>query len=243
MSIHRTAIAEHHDGSLPPAGHRPRATARAGLAIWLALGGVVVGCLAACGGGSDTAAASLPIVSASASPRVAGCVGVAYPEPARSLYVLPWAVGESVGTGLTNCSISYHSAGQPDQFAFDFNMAVGTPFTAARGGTVTVVVNSLPSDGGGTGNYVVVAHGDGTSGLYLHSPKNGIRVKPGDVVKQGDVLGVTGQSGLAGYPHLHFMVVIGEAVYPYVGAPISFRNASPADRVLAGNQTYTALPY
>ena len=203
------------------------------MAGWATMAGALLA-WAGCGG---------PSVSTATATQAPGCAEALYPEPATSPYVLPWLVGETVRTGLTNCSASYHAAGKPDQFAFDFDMPVGTPFVAARAGTVSVVVNDLPSDGGGTGNYVVVDHGDGTSGLYLHSPMQGITVRVGDLVTQGQRLGVSGRSGLAGYPHLHFMVVQGPAVFPYEGVPVSFRNAVPGDRVLAGGRLYQAAPY
>jgi murein DD-endopeptidase MepM/ murein hydrolase activator NlpD len=65
----------------------------------------------------------------------------------------------------------------------------------------------------------------------------------GDVVKQGDTLGVTGKSGLAGYPHLHFIVVKGSPVYPYKGIAISFKNAMPKDIILKDYSSYTATEY
>lgn len=171
---------------------------------------------------------------------VAGCDGQIYSDPAESPYVLPFAVGETFMTGLTNCSSSYHGPGEPDQYAFDFDMPVGTPFTAARAGTVFKVVEDAPSNGGGAGNYVIIDHQDGTYGLYYHSPQDGIDVQVGDEVEQGDVLGVTGRSGLAGYPHLHFIVVKGDPAYPYDGLAISFSNALPADVVLKSRTEYEA---
>lgn len=171
---------------------------------------------------------------------VSGCDGQIYMDPTESPYVLPFAVGETFETGLTNCSSSYHGAGQPDQYAFDFNMPVGTPFSAARAGTVFKVVEDAPSGGGGAGNYVIIDHHDGTYGLYYHSPKDGIAVAVGDDVAQGDELGVTGRSGLAGYPHLHFIVVQGNPIYPYEGLAISFNNALPNDVVLKSNTDYEA---
>lgn len=173
---------------------------------------------------------------------VAGCDGQIYIDPAESPYVLPFPPGQKYETGLTNCSSSYHGAGEPDQYAFDFDMPVGTPFTAVRAGTVYKVVEDQPSNGGGSGagNYVIVDHGDGTSALYYHSPKDGIEVEVGDEVAQGDVLGVSGRSGLAGYPHLHFIVVEGEPTYPYDGRAISFSNALPADVVLKSYAEYEA---
>ena len=174
--------------------------------------------------------------------RAGGCDGADYPARSTSPYRLPYGVGQSYPTGLTNCSSSFHGPGQPDQYAFDFNMPAGTPFVATRGGQVHSVVDDQPSQGGGAGNAVVIDHKDGTFGLYLHSPADGIRVAPGQQVEQGAVLGVVGQSGLAGYPHLHFIVVVGPPVYPYTGVAISFRNADPGDTPLKSATVYTALP-
>ena len=86
-------------------------------------------------------------------------------------------------------------------------------------------------------------HGDGTFGLYYHSPMDGISVSVGEAVSQGDVLGQTGRSGLAGYPHLHFIVVEGSPNYPYEGIPVSFKNVSPGHVSLESFHAYTALPF
>ena len=71
---------------------------------------------------------------------VLGCDGQTYVTPDESPYVLPYAVGASFETGLTNCSSSYHASGNPDQYAFDFRMPSGTEFIAARAGKVFRVV-------------------------------------------------------------------------------------------------------
>lgn len=202
----------------------------------------VAGTMAACGGGESSlppTSTQPPQPEATADP----CAAELYVEPAQSPYVLPWQPGLATRTGLSNCSSSYHAAGLPDQYAYDFDLPEGTPFVAARSGRIRTIVNDQPSAGGGVGNYVVVDHGDGSSGVYLHAPRGGIRVRIGATVSQGEVLGVTGRSGMAGYPHLHFIVVQGEVVYPYTGLPVSFRNADPAHRPLRSRTTYTAQPY
>ena len=178
----------------------------------------------------------------------AGCPDDGYPAPDRSQYVIPFAVGTSLFTGLANCSSSFHAAGRPDQYATDFDLPTGTPFVAARGGVVTFVQEDQPSLGGGDaeavlGNAVFVAHGDGTTALYLHSPMNGIMVELGDTVVAGDTLGLVGASGLAGYPHLHFIVVTGDTSFPYQGVPVTFRNAAPPDVPLGTYASYTVGPY
>lgn len=167
-----------------------------------------------------------------------GCDERPYPEPSSSPYILPFAVGMTVPTGLANCSSSFHGEGRPDQYATDFDVPEGTPFVAARGGTVVRVVEDQPSAGGGQGNLVLIRHDDGTHAYYLHAPEGGITVEEGDEVAHGDELGVVGRSGLAGYPHLHFIVVTGEPEYPYTGVPVSFRNAHPNHAALMSNSEY-----
>ena len=169
-----------------------------------------------------------------------GCDGQYYPNPKRSKYILPIKIGTTVKMGLCNCSSSYHASGRSDQYAFDFNMKEGTPFYAARGGVVHTVIEDQSSNGGGSGNWLVIDHGDNTYGIYLHSPKDGIYVKKRETVKQGQVLGEVGKSGLAGYPHLHFIVVKDNPEWPYHGVALSFKNNFPPDVVLKTNGEYTA---
>lgn len=181
------------------------------------------------------------------STNTRGCPGPPYPEATTSPYAVPFEVGTTLDIGLANCSASYHAEGQPDQYATDFDLPTGTPFMAARAGVVSFVQEDQPSGGGGTstlliGNGVFVDHGDGTTGLYLHSPEDGITVEEGDTVQVGDTLGIVGRSGLAGYPHLHFIVVAEFSGYPYSGVPVSFRNASPLDVPLRSYTRYEVTP-
>ena len=172
-----------------------------------------------------------------------GCDGQLYPDPDSSLYILPIEKGLSVKMGLCNCSSSYHASGQYDQYAFDFNLDEGVAFYAARAGVVEIVVEDQPSDpgrGGGFGNYLYINHGDNTYAGYYHSPKDGIFVKEGEVVAQGQMLGKTGHSGLAGYPHLHFYVEKEYAPDKYREIPVSFNNVIPPVVVLQTGRVYTA---
>jgi len=169
-----------------------------------------------------------------------GCDGQTYIDPSISPYKLPFRSGTKIKMGLTNCSASFHGSGQPDQYAFDFNFSDGTPFYAARGGTVVKVVENQPSGGGGegAGNFLVIDHGDETFGLYYHSPEDGILPTVNQEVVQGEKLGDIGRSGLAGYPHLHFIVVRGQYDWPYEGIPISFSNVIPATTILSSGGEY-----
>jgi murein DD-endopeptidase MepM/ murein hydrolase activator NlpD/GH24 family phage-related lysozyme (muramidase) len=60
--------------------------------------------------------------------------------------------------------------------------------------------------GGGYGNHVIIKHADGTYTLYAHMHQDSVTVKVGDSVKQGEVIGKMGSSGMSDGMHLHFEV-------------------------------------
>lgn len=140
--------------------------------------------------------------------------------------------------GLSNCSSSYHGLGQPDEYAYDFDFPTGTPFIASRGGIVEEVIEDRSNIGDDLGNWVIINHEDGTYAWYLHSPKDGIIVNEGEMIHQGDTLGEVGKSGLAGYPHLHFIVTKGSTIHNYNGMPVTFNNFTPLTTVLSSYETY-----
>jgi murein DD-endopeptidase MepM/ murein hydrolase activator NlpD len=57
------------------------------------------------------------------------------------------------------------------------------------------------------GNFVNQELGDGSFALYAHLQPSSLRVRPGDVVQRGQVLGLVGNSGNSSEPHLHFHVM------------------------------------
>ncbi|RUO42054.1 peptidase M23 [Pseudidiomarina aestuarii] len=83
----------------------------------------------------------------------------------------------------------------------DFSAPVGTPIMAAGRGVVKRA-NRFSS----FGNTVIIDHGNGYETLYAHLNgfKKGLRV--GDKVKQGDVIGYLGNTGLSAGRHLHYEV-------------------------------------
>ena len=171
-----------------------------------------------------------------------GCKDADYPDWETSPYVLPFAAGETYRVELANCSSSFHSSEYPDRFAYDFVMNIGTPITASRAGKV-VYIEESGVDFRHPNNLVVVDHGDNTFAEYMHLTQDGAAVEVGDEVVQGDLIGYSGATGLAGYPHLHFIVVKDDPSWPYEGVPVTFGNTAPNPRGLASYTDYEALPY
>lgn len=82
----------------------------------------------------------------------------------------------------------------------DFAAPQGTPIYATADGIVKLAGNS----GNGYGNYVVVNHGYGYETLYGHQYR--IKVKAGQRVKRGELIGWVGSTGKSTGPHLHYEV-------------------------------------
>ena len=101
-----------------------------------------------------------------------------------------------------------------NRFAIDFRAAQGTPVFAARGGTVMQVESDFDKAGldlekyGGRANYVRILHDDGTMGLYAHLRTEGVLVRPGQRVRAGQKIGLSGNTGFTSGPHLHFAVQV-----------------------------------
>jgi murein DD-endopeptidase MepM/ murein hydrolase activator NlpD len=87
-------------------------------------------------------------------------------------------------------------------YGFDLASLAGSPITASNAGRVI-----FAGDLGIYGSTVLVDHGLGIVSLYAHL--SGIEVGVGDEVAQGQRLGLSGQTGLAGGDHLHFAILVG----------------------------------
>ena len=56
------------------------------------------------------------------------------------------------------------------------------------------------------GNNIVIQHDDGSRAGYWHLQEDGALVNVGDSVKKGQVIALSGKTGYAAFPHLHFLV-------------------------------------
>jgi murein DD-endopeptidase MepM/ murein hydrolase activator NlpD len=92
----------------------------------------------------------------------------------------------------------------------DWAAPAGTPILAAGDGTVEQVGGK-----GGYGNYVRIRHANGFSTAYGHMLRYAAGVSPGVAVKQGQIIGYVGSTGLSTGPHCHFEVLVNnQAVNP-----------------------------
>ena len=81
----------------------------------------------------------------------------------------------------------------------DLRASTGTKVYAANKGTVTTSGYSSA-----WGNYIIISHGGGITTLYAHMSKRS--VSKDDKVKQGDIIGYSGNTGYSTAPHLHFEI-------------------------------------
>jgi murein DD-endopeptidase MepM/ murein hydrolase activator NlpD len=82
----------------------------------------------------------------------------------------------------------------------DFSAPQGTPIYATANGVVRTAGNLA----NGYGNHVVINHGYGYETLYGHMYK--IKVKNGEKVKRGEIIGWVGSTGKSTAPHCHYEV-------------------------------------
>ncbi|MCQ2488304.1 MAG: peptidoglycan DD-metalloendopeptidase family protein [Clostridia bacterium] len=153
-------------------------------------------------------------------------------EAAYSQAIWKMLNGISEGDGSANliCPVPYSSAYISSPFggrtingrsSFHYGMDITMPgadqndkrIIAAGSGTVLISSNSCSHNyrkysscgcNGGYGNYCVIDHGNGVIAYYAHLTKSYVSV--GQVVNQGDTIGILGCSGYSTGPHLHFEI-------------------------------------
>jgi Membrane proteins related to metalloendopeptidases len=170
-------------------------------------------------------------------------MGSSVAVPDDYLYSLPYAPGSSFKvTQAFGGSFSHTGS---NEYAIDWKMPEGTPVYAARGGLVVKVKDD--SDRGGNGikfdrynNYVLIRHEDGTLGHYCHLMKNGAKVKPGEMVRAGELIALSGNTGFSSGPHLHFCVFKTLNGRQRVSLPVRFKDASGEAVTLVEGRRYKA---
>jgi len=131
------------------------------------------------------------------------------PGPRSGLLLWPVAnAAITQGYGVTSDSQYFYSQGKyksPSHNGIDIRASIGTPVYAAEDGEVLATGNQdLYCYKSSYGRFVVIRHYNNLTTLYGHLSL--ITVKKGDIVKRGQIIGYSGNSGFATGPHLHFTV-------------------------------------
>lgn len=129
--------------------------------------------------------------------------------PAKKTGVLGWPVEDPVitqGYGFTEFATArtdiYKGQGHN---GIDLRARLGTPILAADDGEVWDLGNTdLTCPGGSYGKWVLLRHANGLATIYGHL--SGFNTTKGAVVKRGQTIAFSGQTGYSTGPHLHFTV-------------------------------------
>lgn len=150
----------------------------------------------------------------------------------KTKMILPFKGEWLIVWGGDTVALNYHQDAPNQRFAFDIlkvdaegkthkgdgtknedYYAFGQEIIAPANGVVTYVVDGVHDNKPGemnrmyvAGNLVIIKHTEGEYSLFAHFKQNSIRVKVGDKVRQGQTLGLCGNSGNSSEAHLHFQV-------------------------------------
>lgn len=128
--------------------------------------------------------------------------------PRKGLYRPPFSSAPSI----RRCPAPFHRRpGKNMWWCVDFAMPHGTPVLAARDGIVVqresrYARNYRTAQYASRANSLSIRHADGQESYYVHLAWRSIRTRIGQRVRAGEVIGLSGATGYATYPHLHFGV-------------------------------------
>ena len=118
-----------------------------------------------------------------------------------------------------------------DPFSGEGAMHTGVDISAPMGTQVHAAADGIVSHAefmGGYGRLVVIEHGNGMRTYYAHLSR--FDVVPGQEIRRGEVLGLSGASGKVTSPHLHFEVRLGGSPvnpYPYLTRSAMLQHVKP----------------
>ncbi len=155
-----------------------------------------------------------------------------------------WMVSNGGRTVETNNHVRFAEGDGPKNqiFAYDFRRGhtgdgnkledydvFGEEVIAPGDGVIIQVIDGaidvLPGERDravGCGNTVIIDHQNGEFSVLCHFKYQSIRVGVGDAVKQGDILGLCGNSGNTSEPHIHFHLQDGPRMHTAGALPAQF---------------------
>jgi murein DD-endopeptidase MepM/ murein hydrolase activator NlpD len=169
--------------------------------------------------------------------------------PLRLPFGRPESGGWYVSWGGRDAIRNYHVTAPDQRFAYDFLLRRDGAFAANGGlrnedhycwnqpvlapaaGRVTAAVRDLPDNPKPSeklpgiappGNHLVIDHGGGERSLLAHFRQGSLRVREGEKVAAGQVLGLCGNSGNSTQPHVHYHLQTGKSFGEGLGLPAFF---------------------
>ncbi len=149
----------------------------------------------------------------------------------KNEFILPMRDEWFTFWGGNNELINYHYPYASQRYAFDFVImeenrtyaghpndnehyfAFGKEVVAPAAGTIVKIENNIIDNKPGemneenpSGNYIVIDHGHNEYSIIVHFKQHSLTVTEGDYVKQGEVVGLCGNSGHSSEAHIHFQV-------------------------------------
>jgi len=124
--------------------------------------------------------------------------------------LLLWPVSGKItqNFGATSAAKYFYSKGyykNPTHNGIDIQASIGMPILAADDGEVIALGNQdRYCYRAAYGKYIVIRHNNYLTTLYAHLSLQSVQT--GDIVKRGEIIGYTGNSGFSTGPHLHFTV-------------------------------------
>lgn len=115
----------------------------------------------------------------------------------RAMMRVPFEYNPRISSGFSRSRMHPILNRRRPHFGTDYAAPTGTPILAAGDGVVTEAQRR-----GGNGNIVQIKHNSVYKTAYLHMSRFGPGIRAGVKVKQGQVIGYVGQTGLATGPHL-----------------------------------------
>ena len=119
----------------------------------------------------------------------------------RAILASPLKFTPRISSGFTGRRMHPILGTERAHLATDYAAPAGSPVVAVANGIVT-----FAGWDGGYGNLVRVKHTSGLTSGYAHLSHIASGIRAGQALKQGELIGLVGQTGLATGPHLHFMM-------------------------------------
>ncbi len=123
----------------------------------------------------------------------------------RALLKAPFEYNQRVSSGFSRNRMHPILNERRPHYGVDYAAPTGTPIIAVGDGVVTEAQRR-----GGNGNIVQIRHNSTYRTAYLHLSRFGPGIRAGANVKQGQVIGYVGQTGLATGPHLCYRLYIND---------------------------------